>query len=533
MRAFRILAVLVLAASHALAQSTNRTERMTLQQAIEMALEHNLDVQIRRLNPEISFYNLHAVYGAYDPILSASGEHDYSRLPGGIDPQGRSFSGTEIESDRIGAGLSGYLPWGMTYNFNGNLTDQYGTRPGSAIASNETFVVTNSFTDINTGNPITFLSTNFGTTQIRSPFESTAGNIAVLQLRQPLLKNFWIDSTRLQIYLNRRNVKISELDLEAQIINTVTAVEEAYYNLVYAQQNVRVQQSATELADRLLAENRKRVEVGTMAPLDEKQAQSQVASSRADLIDAQGSEQTQQRRLKNLLTDDYAKWAEVSIVPTDMLMAIRQQFSLQESWRKGFALRPDLLQAKLTLEKQGYVLKYQQNQIFPQLDVFGDYGFNAGGVEEFSGALNQFRTGENPFYAFGAQITFPLTQTGARNNFKSAKATREQIALQFKQLEQNVMVQIEDAISTANTAFERLNARKEASSFAAAALDAEQRKLAAGKSTSFVVLQLQRDLTAARTAEIRALADYNIALAEIARQEGSTLERNKIDLVAN
>ena len=124
----------------------------------------------------------------------------------------------------------------------------------------------------------------------------------------------------------------------------------------------------------------------------------------------------------------------------------------------------------------------------------------------------------------------PRGNTSARNNYKAAQATKAQMALQLKQLEQTVLVRIENAIAVATTSFERVKATKNASDFAEAALDAEQKKLQNGKSTSFQVLQLQRDLTAARSAEIRALADYNIALTQLALNEGTTLERRKITL---
>jgi len=163
------------------------------------------------------------------------------------------------------------------------------------------------------------------------------------------------------------------------------------------------------------------------------------------------------------------------------------------------------------------------------LDLFGSYGYS-GSDREFSGALDQFRRGSSPFYSAGAEVSIPLGNTGARNNYKAAKAAKEQLALQLKQLEQIVLVGIENAIAVAMTSFERVRATKNASEFAEAALDAEQKKLQNGKSTSFQVLQLQRDLTAARSSEIRALADYNIALSRLASAEGTTLERRKISL---
>jgi outer membrane protein TolC len=338
-----------------------------------------------------------------------------------------------------------------------------------------------------------------------------------------------IDSTRLQIFLDKQNLKISELDLRFQLITTITAVEQAYYDLIFSRENVKVQQKALELADRLLTENKKRVEVGALAPLDEKQAESQAAASRADLLAALGNADTQQRVLKNLLSDDYMQWKDVTIEPTVAMLAMPEKFDLQESWRRGLSQRPDLLQQKLSLDKQGFVVRYQRNQLFPQLDLIGTYGYNASSTE-FSGALDQIARRDNPFWSYGAQMTIPLSQRSARNNYKAAKATKEQIELQVKQLEQTVLIQIENAIALANTDFQRVSATREARVYSEAALEAEQKKLESGKSTSFEVLRLQRDLTSSRSAEIRALADYNIALAQIALNEGATLERRKVTL---
>jgi len=127
-------------------------------------------------------------------------------------------------------------------------------------------------------------------------------------------------------------------------------------------------------------------------------------------------------------------------------------------------------------------------------------------------------------------MSIPLGNTSARNSYRAAKAGKEQIALQLKQLQQNILIQIENAIATARTSFQRVDATREARIYAEAALDAEQKKLESGKSTSFEVLRLQRDLTTARSAEIRALADYNIALAQIAQNEGAALDRRHVTL---
>src|SRR5436190_5899906 len=223
---------------------------LSLEDCLQIALEHNLDIQIKRYNPEIAGFALGAAYGIYDPAFAASGGHDHSQSAGGFDPQGRPFGGTEIDANRFSAGFQGLLPWGLFYNLGGNMNDTYGTRPNVVQDTNIISFSTNTVFDP-LGNPVgNIISPNFGATAIRAPFENVTGNIGLLQLRQPLLKNFWIDNARLQIYLDKKNLKISELDLRAQVITTVTDVETAYYNLMFAQESIKVQQTALELANR-------------------------------------------------------------------------------------------------------------------------------------------------------------------------------------------------------------------------------------------------------------------------------------------
>jgi outer membrane protein TolC len=208
---------------------------------------------------------------------------------------------------------------------------------------------------------------------------------------------------------------------------------------------------------------------------------------------------------------------------------VQQLFDVQDSWSKGLAARPDLLQAKLTLEQQGIQLKYDHNQLFPQLDLMGSYGFNGAG-QGINDAFNQYAAANRPFYSYGGQLSVPLSNVGPRNSLKSDKAVEQQDLLKLKQLEQNIMVQIDDAVKQVQSAWESVDATKQARTYAEAALDAEQKKYAVGKSTTFTVLQLQNNLTAARSQEIRALANYNEALANLAQQEGSTLQRRNLDV---
>jgi len=492
---------LILTVSTLIGQTTRvQTRSLTLEECTRIALEHNFDIQIGQLDPQLAGFTLSAGYASYDPTLSFGARHTYALSPGGRDEVNRIIPPTESESDNISSALSGLLPWGLNYTLGIDMTDRYGTGP-----------------DVQ------------GTNIVLAPFENTDGRLGVFSMRQPLLRNFWTDQPRLQIFLNKKNLKISELGLRNQIITTVTEVEAAYYNLIFADENVKVQEKALELAERLVAENRRRVEVGALAPLDEKQAESQAAASRADLLDAQASRQTAERILKDLLSDDYNEWMDVRIEPTEALLALPTILNLQESWRHGLEQRPDLLQARLNIEKQIRIISYQRNQLYPQLDLVGSFGYGAS-EDEFSTALGAMADRSNPSHSYGVTFSIPLANTAARSDLKSAKVTKEQLQLRLRQLEQTILITIENAMANARISYERVSVTHQATLYADDALKAEQTKLEKGKSTSFVVLQLQSQLTAARSAEIRALADYNIALARLAQNEGTTLDRRKIDL---
>jgi outer membrane protein TolC len=467
---------------------------MALQDCIQEALQHNLDMQIERYNPQISLYNLRAAYGGYDPLLNISGQHNYTVSPGGLAQNlTNTIPSSTSDENSFKSDIGGVLPWGLKYDFSGNISEQYGS-----------------------------------STPPPTPFDSSIGSIGV-QLTQPLLKNFWIDNTRLTIKVAKNRLTYSEQGLRQQVITSVTAVENAYYELIYAQDNVKVQQEALKLAQTQLDQDNQRVQIGTLAILSVQSDEAQVAQSKANLIAAQFTLANDQNTLKNLLTDEYSRWHDMDIQPTATLEAPLQLFDLQDSWSKGMTERPDLLQAQLNVKQQGIQLTYYRNQLFPELDLIGTYGFNGAG-REFSDTFGQFNEGNAPFYSYGAQLSVPLSNVGPRNQYKSTKATLQQIVLQLKQLEQNVLVEIDNAVKQAQSNYQSVEATKQARIYAEAALDAEQKTYAVGKATTFEVLQYQNNLTAARSQEIRALANYNEALANLSQQEGSTLERNHINI---
>jgi outer membrane protein len=196
--------------------------------------------------------------------------------------------------------------------------------------------------------------------------------------------------------------------------------------------------------------------------------------------------------------------------------------------------RPDLLQARLNAEEDGIQLKYDRNQLFPELDLTGSYGWNGLAANTvYSGTFSEINQGNAPFYSYGAQLSTPLFDQSSRNQYKSGKVTLRQALLQVKQLEQNIMVQVENDIGVVQSDYESVDATREARIYAEAALDAEQKTYAAGKATTFEVLQYQNTLTGARGQEIRALANYEEALANLAQAEGSTLDKLGINIEVN
>jgi outer membrane protein TolC len=468
---------------------------MSLQDCIAEALQHNLDLQIHRYDPQISLYNLNADYTGYDPTFSFSGTHTYNDS-GAVFENGQHIAGSEYNQDSFSSGFNGTAPWGMTYDLGGNVQ----STKGENMASNF------------------FL-----------PFQNSSGQVGAITLTQPLLKNFWIDQTRLNVRVAKNRLQYSEQGLRQQLITSVTAVENAYYELIYAQENVKVQQEALVLAQTQLDQDQQRVQIGTLAQLDVQQDEAQVASSKANLITAESKLSGDENVLKNVLTDNYAKWHDIFIQPTETLTATMQLFDLQDSWNKGMTERPDLLQARLNVEQQGIQLKFDYNQLYPSLDLVGSYGYNGSGGN-FGGTFDQFDQANQPFWSYGAQFSMPLSNVGARNTYKAGKVTLKQLLLQLKQLEQNIMVDIDSAVAQAESDYQGVDASRQARIYAEAALDAEQKKYAVGKSTTFTVLQLQNTLTSDRAAEIRALANYNEDLATLAADEGSTLERNNISI---
>ena len=462
--------------------ATNSFRPLALRDCIQTALQHNRDIQIERFSPVISRLTLDGSYSYYDPTFSVGSAGA---------PIGHS-SDSGVETYPASAGFSGTLPTGLRYGLSGDYVNRFGPN--------------------------------------KETFDTSIG----LSITQPLLKDSWIDQGRLNIQVNRQNLKLTDYGVDFVVMNTISQVEQAYYELIFARENVRVEEKLLEVRQRFFAETKRKVEVGASAQLDLQLAQSQVATVQAALIHARNQVQLDENALKTLMGDDFVSSVDLVLLPTDALLVMPENPVLAESWQRGLAQRPDLAQLRVSLDIASLNLKYSYNQLFPTFDLVAGYGLRGStalttnSLASASSTLGQIRRGENPNDLIGVLFSVPLTRTGERANYKISKESKARAMVQVKKLEELVLRQIDDAAKNVKTSLESVTATREATLYAQAALDAEEKKLAAGKSTPFVVLSLQGDLAAAQTAENRAKVNYNQALSQLYFAEGSTLNRNKV-----
>ena len=484
------------------ANANNSTRSLSLRECFDLALSRNLDLQIEHLTTDIADYALGGSYGVYVPTLSFRAQHDFVDQPADFDPKkvGVDFS-YKMQNDTLQPGLNGKLPIGLSYGMTA-YTREDNARTLLGPTSDSLVRNTNNYY-----------------------------SEARIDVQQHLLKNFWIDADREQILLRRRDLKISQQALRFQIMKTLLAVELSYDDVVASRENVRVQEKALELRQQLVAETRRRVQVGDLPPLDLEQAETQLENTITSLTTAREQYYTQQITLKSLLTDDFKAWADIEVVPKDPLVAVQQDVNRSESFIRAMQNRPDLIQARIAVDKSDVEIKFRKNQLYPSLDLVGAYG-GLGVADEPGTSINNALNFGNQEYSYGVVLSLPLSNVSERGAYKASKAARQIAELQLKKAEQEILFQIADFVNRAQSRFTQVTSTRRARAYAESALGAEVKKLQNGLSTAFFVLQLQETLTLARTAELQALADYNKIIAQLAFAEGSTLEKHHLSLEA-
>jgi outer membrane protein len=496
----------------AAAQDTRPTVRMSLDDAIKLALDRNLDISVQRLNPQTFDFSLANLRAVYKPTVTSTLSKQSATNPSRSTTQGAS-AGTGINSvtDTYNAGLSQSVRWGG------------GTLVG-AFNNNK----------VESADPTSLFNPQFGTN-----YSAT--------YTQPLLRNFRIDNNRQQLVVTKLNQDISELQLQATIINTLSNVRNAYWDYVFAVQSVNVAQRSVALADQLVKDNQTRVEVGTMAPIDVIQAQSQAATQRQNLAVAQGTLRTNELALKRLIVSGTSdpNW-NASIQPSDQPDFVPVTVDVTAAIKRALDVRTDLAQVRKNLDVNNVTMRYLRNQSLPQVDLQTRYQVVGQGGTSFvragSGVTGQIINtipggfgdalstmfGPNyPTWSFAVNVSYPIGESAQDATLARARLQSAQVEAQVHQIELQIATDVTNAATQVQSNAERVQAAQAAREFAQKSLDAEQSKFEVGMSTNYFVIQAQTNLATAQNNELSAILAYRRSAVELDRlQQTSTTTAN-------
>jgi outer membrane protein TolC len=348
---------------------------------------------------------------------------------------------------------------------------------------------------------------------------------------QPLLRGFGIDQQRQQIKITQINREISEETLRATVTQTLANVRNAYWDLVFARSAVDVAQRALALADKLVEDNKARVEVGTLAPLDIVQAEAEAANRRQTLAVAEAALHTAELALKRFIvsgTED-PLW-RLELVPTELPNLEPAPSDIEGAVRRSLERRTDLINARKNLQSSDISLKFFRNQTLPEVDLVASYGAqgiggtilerdsNFGGrvintiPGGYSDALNLLRNRDYPNWNLQFNVSYNLFGSQADAQHARARLQRNQAQARLRALELQVATEVTNAALSVQSNLKRVEAAVAARELAEKRLEAEQSRFEVGMTVNFFVVQAQRDLRDAQNAELRALADYRKSL---------------------
>jgi outer membrane protein len=482
------------------------TVNLTLDDAVARSLERNLDIAVERLNPRTFDFSIAALDANYRPNFNTTVGTRSATTFTTSQTAGGAVLTTETMTGNTG--LSQNIKWGggsFAVGFNNNR-----------IENSNLFA---------TRNPT--LNSNL-----------TASYV------QPILRGFRIDGVRSQLLITHLNQEISEINLRGTITTTLASVRNAYWDLVYAIQAVEVAERSLALATKLVEDNRSRVEVGTMAPIDIVQAQAEEATRRQTLAQARATHRTAELVLKRLIvsgTEDHL-WTG-SLNPVDRPSFTPAVLDVETAVKRALDARTDLLQSRRTLEANNVTLRNLVDQQLPALDLTATYGLAGIGGTEFvrSGGLGSPITGQinsgyinalntmfdraAPTWNLAVTFSYPIGTSAADASAARARLQQQQTLAQSKQLELQIATEVTNAALQVQATMERYQAATVARELADKRLEAEQSKFEVGMSTNFFVVQAQRDLADAQNAELRALLDYRKSLVDFERVQEAPATR--------
>jgi outer membrane protein TolC len=480
---------------------------LTLDDATTRALERNLELSVERLNPQTFDLTLARFRATYRPTATSQfGQRSV------VQPPTNQLNGGSIvtnDTSTYNAGVAQAIPWG-----GGNFAFQF---------NNNKQVTSNIFANFNP----TFTS-NFNLTYV-----------------QPLLRGFAIDTNRQQLKITAINRDMSELQLRGVIATTLASVRNAYWELVYALQAVDVARGSLTLAEKLVEDNRSRVEIGTMAPLDVVQAEAEAATRRQAVAQAEATWRTSELTLKRLIvngTDD-PLW-RASLHPVDQPVFAVEKLDVEGAVKAALSNRSDLEQARRQIDANDVTMRLMSNLRLPALDVSAIYGAQGlGGTQfirqgsglgstvigtipgGFGDALRTLTGRDYPTWNMQVNLSYPLGASAADANYARARVQVNQSNAQLRALELTVATEVTNAALQVQNGLERYQAATVARELAETRLMAEQSRFDVGLSTNFFVVQAQRDLATAQNSELRALLDYRKALVDYQRAQEAPATR--------
>jgi outer membrane protein TolC len=466
-------------------------------EAVTRALENNLDIAVERLNPLAIDFSIAAIEGVYRPVATSTlGQNNVVQLP-----TSQLVGGQQVSTDTstYNFAVSQALPW-----YGGNFSVGWANRRQES---------TNAF---NTFNP------QYNATLLAS-------------YTQPLLRGLRIDLTRQQLLVTRLNREVSELQLRGTVTNTVANVRNAYWDLVAAIQAVEVARRSLSLAEKLVDDNRMRVEIGTLAPIDVVQADAEAANRRLSLAQAEAAWRTAELALKRLIvggTQD-PLWSS-TLNPVDRPAASPPVIDITGAVRRALDERTDLAQARKQLDSSTVTVRFLRDQTLPSADVVASYGLQGIGGTRFlregiggqvigtipggyDDALELIRRADYPNWNLQLQLSYPFGTSVADASYARAKVQVTQTQAQIRALELQVATEVTNAALQVQSNVQRVEAARAARELAERQLEAEESKFEVGMSTNFLVVQSQRDLFDAQINELRARLDYQKSLVDFER----------------
>jgi outer membrane protein TolC len=554
---------------------------LSLQDAIALALENNLDIEVSRYAPRIAQADLlrteagGQVRGVPTSVSQGPSSSGGVSLAGtGVATAGTGVAGSGGGGGTAATGGASVLFSGtnvpsfdesiyLTYDFGHRTSPQANTRltgTTALIFDNRAWNagIQRGFSTGATaqlGYSQTFQESNSLGNAI-NPFRQ--GNLS-LNVTQPLLRGFGIALNTRFIRIAKNEVKQADLTFKQQVIATVASVVNLYSDLVSFNEDVKVRKQALSLAEKLYNDNKKQVEIGTLAPIEIVRAEAEVARAQQELTTAETQLLQQETIIKNYLSRTGVNSpiiADARIVPTDQLRMpeTEQVRPIQDLVELAVSNRPELEQTRLSIENSRISLQGSKSQLLPALDLVASTTNNglAGNVNPllpvtpggllggnaiepgFLGGLgtvwNQLLGRNYPNYSIGFQLSIPL-----RNRTAQADVIRDQLQLRQNELRQRqelnqIRVDVQNALIGLQQSRARYQAAQKSRVLQEQTLDAEQKKYALGASTIFFVIQAQRDLAQALAAEVAALSAYNRSRTSLDRATGQILNAYSISM---